>query len=94
MVGRKAWNFYASPKGAESSSIAYSIIETAKANNLNVFKYLTYLFKELPNTPFKEEPELLEFPIEYITTRRFHNMLCLLDTLIRKYRAFDYENKK
>ena len=56
----KAWNFYASPKGAESSSIAYSIIETAKANNLNVFKYLTYLFKELPNTPFKEEPELLE----------------------------------
>ena len=60
VVGRKAWNFYASPKGAESSSIAYSIIETAKANNLNVFKYLTYLFKELPNTPFKEEPELLE----------------------------------
>lgn len=60
VVGRKAWNFYASPKGAESSGIAYSIIETAKANNLNVFKYLTYLFKELPNTPFKEESDLLE----------------------------------
>ena len=60
MVGRKAWNFYASPKGTESSSIAYSIIETAKANNLNVFKYLTYLFEELPNTLLKEEPELLE----------------------------------
>ena len=60
VVGRKAWNFYASPKGAESSSIAYSIIETAKVNNLNVFKHLTYLFKELPNTPFKEESDLLE----------------------------------
>nr|WP_259456976.1 transposase domain-containing protein [Trichococcus pasteurii] len=35
-------------------------METAKANNLNVFKYLTYLFKELPNTPFKEESDLLE----------------------------------
>ena len=30
---------------SESSSIAYSIIETARANNLNVFKHLTYLFK-------------------------------------------------
>ena len=33
---------------------------TAKENILNVFKYLTYLFKELPNTPFNEESELLE----------------------------------
>ena len=30
---------------SESSSIAYRIIETARANNLNVFKHLTYLFK-------------------------------------------------
>lgn len=26
----------------------YSVVETAKANNLNVYKYLEYLFTELP----------------------------------------------
>lgn len=43
VVGRKAWNFSASTKGATSSAIAYSIIGTAKENGLDVFKYLRYL---------------------------------------------------
>lgn len=60
VVGRKAWYFSASTKGAEASAIAYSIIETAKENGLDPYKYLRYLFEELPNIPFKEEPELLE----------------------------------
>jgi hypothetical protein len=46
-------------KGAEASAIAYSIVETAKVNNLNVFQYLAYLFKSLPNINFKDQPELL-----------------------------------
>lgn len=50
----------ASVKGAEVSAIAYSFIETAKENGLDVYKYLNYLFEELPNIPFKEEPELLQ----------------------------------
>ncbi len=41
--------FAKSPKGATSSAVCYSIIETAKANNLKPFQYLTYLFEELPN---------------------------------------------
>lgn len=60
VVGRKAWNFSASTKGATSSAIAYSLIETAKENGLDAYKYLKYLFEELPNLPFKEEPELLQ----------------------------------
>lgn len=59
VVGRKSWYFSTSVEGAESSGVAYSIIETAKANGLNVFKYLTYLFEELPNVPFQDDPELL-----------------------------------
>lgn len=49
VVGRKNWLFAKSPKGATASSICYSIIETAKANNLKTFQYLTYLFEKLPN---------------------------------------------
>ena len=36
-------------KGAKSSAIVYSIVETAKENGLNPFSYLNYLFEELPN---------------------------------------------
>lgn len=35
-------------KGAEASARCYSIIESAKLNNLDIFAYLTYLLTELP----------------------------------------------
>lgn len=35
VVGRKNWLFYDTPDGAKASAIIYSVIETAKANNLN-----------------------------------------------------------
>ena len=31
--------------GAKSSAIIYSITETAKANNLNLFRYLDYVLR-------------------------------------------------
>ena len=58
-VGRRGWLFADTPKGAQASAIAYSIVETAKLNGLDVFQYLNYLFKCLPNIDFKEKPELL-----------------------------------
>ncbi len=33
--------------GAEASAAIYSIVETAKANNLKIYDYLTYLLTEL-----------------------------------------------
>ncbi len=47
VIGRKNWLFSTSSKGAKASAMIYSIIETAKANNLIVEKYLTYLFDML-----------------------------------------------
>ena len=47
-VGRKNWLFSATPKGAESSAIVYTMVEMAKANDLNIYKYLTYLLKQRP----------------------------------------------
>lgn len=60
VIGRKNFLFSTSVKGAEANTIAYSIIETAKANGLNVYNYLTYLFEKLPNCEFQANPELLK----------------------------------
>ncbi|MEG1829205.1 MAG: transposase domain-containing protein, partial [Cellulosilyticaceae bacterium] len=47
-------------RGAKASAITYSLIETAKENNLNPFEYLKYIFEQLPNVNFKENPEMLQ----------------------------------
>jgi len=54
VIGRKNWLFSNSQKGATSSAVIYSIIETAKENELSPFFYLTYLFEQLPNTDVKD----------------------------------------
>ena len=36
VIGRKNWLFSNTPRGARSSAIIYSIVETAKANGLVV----------------------------------------------------------
>ncbi|MNI19986.1 Transposase IS66 family protein [compost metagenome] len=59
-IGRKNWLFCGSPKGAEASAAVYSIIETAKVNSLDPYKYLEFLFKNLPGVQFEAHPEFLE----------------------------------
>ncbi|MDK2855709.1 MAG: transposase [Bacillota bacterium] len=49
VIGRKNWLFANTPRGAQASATIYSIVETAKENGLNPFRYLTYLFETLPN---------------------------------------------
>ena len=46
-MGRKNWLFYDTPKGAESSAIVYTMVETAKANGLDPFDYLSLLLNEI-----------------------------------------------
>ena len=52
--GRKQWLFSATPNGAVSSSIIYSIIETAKENNLHPYHYIKYLLENLPKAKISE----------------------------------------
>ena len=47
VIGRKNFLFANTAKGASASTNIYSIVETAKANNLVVERYLTYLFENL-----------------------------------------------
>ena len=79
-VHRKNWLFADSVKGANANAVWYSIIESAKANKLNINKYIKYLLEELPqleNEQSKEEiekylpwskdlpPDILNFEEEY-----------------------------
>lgn len=48
VIGRKNWLFCNSEDGAIAAANAYSIVETAKANNLDVRKYFEFILKKLP----------------------------------------------
>ena len=48
-IGRKNWIFSNSEKGATASSMIYSILETAKENNLKPYEYLKHIFETAPN---------------------------------------------
>ena len=47
-VGRKNWLFCDTVKGAESSAVVYSMVETAKANGIDPYDYLFYVLSVLP----------------------------------------------
>ncbi|MDR2834035.1 MAG: transposase [Streptococcaceae bacterium] len=51
VIGRKNWLFSKSFHGARASGIILSIIRTARVNNLNIRKYMTLLFEQIPNLP-------------------------------------------
>ena len=62
VVGRKNWLFCDTPKGAEASAIVYSLVETAKANNVEPFAYLSFVLDEirwLGKTPAAAELDAL-----------------------------------
>jgi hypothetical protein len=48
-VGRRNRLFADTPNGATASATVYTMIEMAKANNLNQYKYLLYLLKHRPS---------------------------------------------
>lgn len=54
-VGRKNWLFSDTPKGADASATIYTMVEMAKAHNLNIYKYLKYLLERLPDTKMTDE---------------------------------------
>ena len=47
-VGKKNWQMIDTINGTKTSAVIYSIVETAKANNLKPFDYVQYLLEEIP----------------------------------------------
>ena len=72
VVGRKNWLFAGTPEGAEASALLYSLIETARANGLEPYAYLRFIFEKLPTAeslqdyeallPWNLSPDQLEIP--------------------------------
>lgn len=63
-IGRKNWVHSGGPRGAYASADLYSIIETAKLNDLDPYYYLRYLFTKLPSLPEEAYPSLLPWNID------------------------------
>ncbi len=63
--------------GAAASAAVYSIVETAKANGLNPYKYLNFIFTGMPGVLFKQYPEFLEdfFAVELGSSSRLQTEL-------------------
>jgi len=48
VIGRKAWLFSDTVHGAKASANLYSLVETARLNGLEPYRYLCRVFEELP----------------------------------------------
>lgn len=59
VIGRKAWLFAHDRVGAEASANLYSLVMTARANEVEPFAYLNYLFERLPAATTVDEIEAL-----------------------------------
>lgn len=57
VMGRKAWLFSNTPRGAEASAILYSLVQTARANGLAPVQYLTMLLAGIPNVLDRSDPD-------------------------------------
>ena len=53
VMGRKNWLFANTPAGAESSAVIYSLIETAKENGVDPYRYLLWVFRNAPVRPLQ-----------------------------------------
>ena len=45
---------------ARANAVLYTLVETARANDLNVYAYLDYLLAEMPNADFYNHPEIID----------------------------------
>ena len=76
-IGRANWHIIDSVHGAQASAMIYSLVETAKANDLKIYEYLKHLLTEIPkhmvdtNLDFIEEllPWADELPQECHKTK-------------------------
>ena len=59
-IGKKNWQMIDTINGAKSSAIIYSIVETAKANNLKPYDYVQYLLEEIPKHMNDKDCSFLE----------------------------------
>lgn len=59
-TARRAWLFADTPRGAFANGVLYTLVESARANKLDVYEYLKYLLAEMPNNHYQEDPTVID----------------------------------
>jgi transposase len=72
-IGRKNWLFSDSVRGAKSSAMIYSIIETAKANGHESYSYIKHILNEIPKAENIEDFEKL-LPYKMVPVNIYGNV--------------------
>lgn len=68
VIGKKNWRLIDTVHGAQASAIAYSIAETAKANNLKPYEYFKHLLTELPKIESMKDLDKLDDLLPWSST--------------------------
>ena len=76
VIDRKNFLFANTPRGAKASAVMFSIIETAKENGLNPFKYLVYIFKNAPNWDISSNPDRVASLLPSLLDDSIRSRLC------------------
>ena len=72
-IGRKNWLFVASPTGGRRAAILFSLIASAKANQVEPWAWLRDLFTHLPTLPAEDPTALDQFlPDRWLQTHPHH----------------------
>jgi transposase len=80
VIGRKAWVFCDSKIGATASANLYSLVMSARANDVEPFEYLVYVFEHLPSATTVEEFEaLLPWNVKAVLQKQKQERLQPLD---------------
>ena len=54
-MGRKNWLFSNTPSGAQSSTVIYSLVETAREAGLDPYRYLLWVFRTAPTLAVQDK---------------------------------------
>ena len=71
IIGRKNWLFSDTDKGADSSAMCPSLIESARLNGLDTYAYLLHLLTELPKFGAEPSDELFDSLMPSATLPQF-----------------------
>lgn len=92
-VGRANWLFADTISGAMVNATVYSIVETAKANRVNIYCYLKYLFEKLPKTKDSKDNTFLSSMMPWSAAYRDYEAAQKQSDLMR-YRGIFPEPEK
>ncbi len=67
VIGRKNFLFANTARGAKASAIMYSLVETAKENEINPYDYLVWVLKAAPEMDPSQNPNFADqlLPVKF-----------------------------